>query len=577
MKKLLFIIAAFLCFAWQAPKASATPDNINGCPAPTELSAKATGISVTFNWKPAGNETQWKLYYKRQRAVTPAFSSEIVTGKPSFTLTDLAASTMYVAYVVAICDDGEAESDPSAQVMISTEEAEIEDCPAPMNINYTDVTSRKATIFWDPAGDEKRWKVGYTTKADLEEGRLHYKSYVVDTPAIVLQLEPLHDYYVEVFSVCAGGNTSSAYGEFTFDTPDDCLIPYDFKATASEDQANFTWKQSDDASLWEFGYKADTETEWSSDTVKEMSMILTNLKFNTKYNARVRSLCMEDKSSNWTEINFKTTNYECLPPVKLGFTDVTTSGATAVWRAANYETEWILQYKASEDEVYSDNINVSDTTAYTLTQLKENTTYNVRMRSACNDDRYSTWVEGSFTTTEETCDAPTNLQVSDVTHHSAVLTWNQTEGTANEWVVNYRVKDTEEWTSQTVTTTTTTIDSLTELTSYEAMVVAHCTNGLNSDNSETVVFTTEKNAVNDYVLNSNINLFPNPTTGVITCNVKDLNVERVEVYDVYGKLLKAFNTNESVIRINASSFANGMYFVRICTEQGNANKTFIKK
>ena len=108
------------------------------------------------------------------------------------------------------------------------------------------------------------------------------------------------------------------------------------------------------------------------------------------------------------------------------------------------------------------------------------------------------------------------------------------------------------------------------------MVVAHCTNVVNSDNSETVIFKTEENAINDYA--ANISLYPNPTTGIITCDLREAgNISMVNVYDVFGRLLQTLQTNGDILTIDASNYADGLYFVRISTENGIINKTFIKK
>jgi hypothetical protein len=57
----------------------------------------------------------------------------------------------------------------------------------------------------------------------------------------------------------------------------------------------------------------------------------------------------------------------------------------------------------------------------------------------------------------------------------------------------------------------------------------------------------------------------------------DLNVTMMEVYDVYGKLINTVNVVENPTRINVSNLSNGMYFVRVTTEEGVVTKQFVKK
>jgi len=78
-------------------------------------------------------------------------------------------------------------------------------------------------------------------------------------------------------------------------------------------------------------------------------------------------------------------------------------------------------------------------------------------------------------------------------------------------------------------------------------------------------------------------LFPNPANDVVNvqCTMNNVQLEDVEVIDVYGKVVRtvvgANNYSPMPIRINISGLANGMYFVRVTTDEGTATKTFIKK
>ena len=47
--------------------------------------------------------------------------------------------------------------------------------------------------------------------------------------------------------------------------------------------------------------------------------------------------------------------------------------------------------------------------------------------------------------------------------------------------------------------------------------------------------------------------------------------------DVYGKLLQIVPITSETTQINVSGLANGMYFVRVTTEEGVVTKSFVKK
>jgi hypothetical protein len=51
----------------------------------------------------------------------------------------------------------------------------------------------------------------------------------------------------------------------------------------------------------------------------------------------------------------------------------------------------------------------------------------------------------------------------------------------------------------------------------------------------------------------------------------------MEVFDVYGKLINTVNVIDNLTRINVNGLADGMYFVRVTTDNGTVTKTFVKK
>jgi hypothetical protein len=79
-------------------------------------------------------------------------------------------------------------------------------------------------------------------------------------------------------------------------------------------------------------------------------------------------------------------------------------------------------------------------------------------------------------------------------------------------------------------------------------------------------------------LENSVSLYPNPAREYVDIRIDgDVNVTAMEVYDVYGKLVNTVTVVENPTRINVSSLADGMYFVRVTTEAGAVTKTFVKK
>ena len=72
----------------------------------------------------------------------------------------------------------------------------------------------------------------------------------------------------------------------------------------------------------------------------------------------------------------------------------------------------------------------------------------------------------------------------------------------------------------------------------------------------------------DDILNSNINIYPNTTDGLIHIN-SDLKIEKIELFSGEGKLLNA--TTELFTLLDVK----GIYFIKIITVQGNIMKRVV--
>ena len=191
--------------------------------------------------------------------------------------------------------------------------------------------------------------------------------------------------------------------------------------------------------------------------------------------------------------------------------------------------------------------------------------------------------EMTFTTlpedTPEPCDVPTGLTTGTITHESIAISWDANPNVSS-WNIQYRpVGGT--LSSATATTNSYTITGLAPETQYEIQVQAVCSNGQTSDWSAPVTATT-LTGINEHLLNS-ISLYPNPAKDVVNvqCTMNNAQVKAIEVFDVYGKVVRTVETLRATslqtLQINVSGLASGMYFVRVTTEEGAVTKSFVKK
>ena len=347
--------------------------------------------------------------------------------------------------------------------------------------------------------------------------------------------------------------------------------------------ASVVWTEVGTATEWQLDYAAGNHAPGTGTvvTVYADSVELSDLTPDTQYQVYVRSMCSTIDHSEWSAaVNFTTNALApCDAPVNVTVSNIDQTSATISWTPGGDETTWNLQYKNTTALDWT-NVTVSGTPSHNLSGLTLNTLYFVRVQTDCGAGSTSDWtLPISFTTLDEvveTCPAPTNLTATEVHNEDVVLTWVQEANTATAWDVNYREQGTDTWNTVVATAVPFTLTDLSGLTTYEIQVVAHCTNGLTSDPSATILVTTTNVGVNDYDMNS-VNVYPNPTSGQLTIDNSEMMINRVEVYDVYGKLLNMVEVNDVQTTMNVTNYAAGTYFVRIYTENGMVTKRVVKR
>jgi len=89
------------------------------------------------------------------------------------------------------------------------------------------------------------------------------------------------------------------------------------------------------------------------------------------------------------------------------------------------------------------------------------------------------------------------------------------------------------------------------------------------------VATTVPLSVSNFDLDSAISLYPNPANYSLTVRSK-FSIDKIEIYDVFGKFVKAIQVNDSEILSDVSNFSTGMYFMKIYTQFGTKTEKWFK-
>ena len=92
------------------------------------------------------------------------------------------------------------------------------------------------------------------------------------------------------------------------------------------------------------------------------------------------------------------------------------------------------------------------------------------------------------------------------------------------------------------------------------------------------VFDVSSLKVSEVKIN-NANLYPNPCDTYVNISFSDNSneIRNIQLFDVLGKMIYEKNMNQNTLQINMNSYNQGIYFVRIESNDGVANYKIIKK
>ena len=179
------------------------------------------------------------------------------------------------------------------------------------------------------------------------------------------------------------------------------------------------------------------------------------------------------------------------------------------------------------------------------------------------------YIDDIFIGVSTPCNPPQNLTVASVDTNSATVTWN---GTATSWTVEFGPAGFSQGngTIYTAQNTTYTFTGLTANTSYDVYVRANCDEDITSSWAHTEFTTTTPTPpVVDGISENGtgyLTVSPNPTTGIVRCNLTNIGNTRLQVLDVYGKLLMEKEVTEQVTELDFTDKASVVYFLRVIND-----------
>ena len=73
-----------------------------------------------------------------------------------------------------------------------------------------------------------------------------------------------------------------------------------------------------------------------------------------------------------------------------------------------------------------------------------------------------------------------------------------------------------------------------------------------------------------------LTIFPNPTNGPLHIQA-NTNIEKVSVFDISGRLVKALEIDKEEASLDINSLNNGIYFIKIWIGQNYISRKIIKR
>jgi hypothetical protein len=565
--------------------------NCSGCMAPGNLaytlSTDATSAIIT--WTAGSDETDWILEYQSESDST--WTIENISGTPTYTITNLTPATNYVVRVKSDCTDGmSGYKTISFLTPCASEIAPYSENFAGFNTNMSPCWERytglASTVFaggaltpttngWVfntsnvyPIGHPKLNIFGTACQYWLVSPAIDLSQ--LSNPALMFDLA-LTDYYNEN---PIEDSTAQADDQFMV------IISTDY---------GVTWSAAN-ATVWNNTGTGDYVYNAISYTGDSITIPLSQYAGQTIRIAFYGESTVTNNGDNDLHIANVVVNEAGSGPVVIDPT-VATNAASAIAQTTATLNATItnpsnvtitakgFEYRASDVSTYTSVAGTGTGNTFTanLTGLTANTSYTFKAFITFN----GTTVYGSemnFITPEtpvEPCDAPTNLQITNITQTSAVMTWTA-GGDETSWKVGYKLASASQWQEATVATTTYNIEGLTAASTYDVRVKAVCANS--ESDFITSSFTTEGVGIDNITLASSINLMPNPADNYIELTINsNVEVKEAVVFNAFGQMIQTVELNNNHARIDLSNMASGMYFVRVSGDNATATKKFIRK
>lgn len=270
----------------------------------------------------------------------------------------------------------------------------------------------------------------------------------------------------------------------------------------------------------------------------------------------------------------------CVPINAVRMDNLTNNSVHISWEQSYLSSSYQIEYGPSGfqhgEGIFIHNISTTD---YTLQGLDEGTEYTAYVRSYCSSsDTVSSWKYIEFKTLHTECPLVEYFDTAYVSDKMIRTRWEIANPEITFCQIEWGETGFEHGSGTVVNNihdTTYTFRNLTSNTTYDIYLRTYCERSQVFGSWQKLTVTTDGDGTTAISVIDNdipLELYPNPTTGLVTLSRTDIN--KIEVMDATGKVVMIVN-NKNVIDL--SKLAKGYYTLRITTTEGVAIRKVVLK
>ena len=344
---------------------------------------------------------------------------------------------------------------------------------------------------------------------------------------------------------------------------DRCSKPIVTDTIVTEDTIGIAWTGSAGS------YELYMATSWPAGgpdsviTVTDNEYTWTSLEPSTTYYVGVRSVCTPYLRSTWRILTLTTDEHPCYLPTEVSVTETGFSSARVTWQAGeDIQNHWSVKVAMGNVEYFYD---AYDSTVYNVTGLYPGVEYSVQVQAVCNDTSSSEWTEPVLFQTVP-CAIPSLVMIEDIHNTMAHIIWPSTG--AEKYELRYGV--------DIITTTGTSVivegdtsiylTSLTANTTYDLYIRSICEEGVESEWSVKMQFTTTNVGI-ESVKATSTTVRPNPAHELIVVGTEEVP-SVMTLYDVQGRKMLEVKANSESEKIFVGDLPRGVYMLRVANAGG---------